>query len=103
MSHTPFARADRPNICRSFRLTTSSIAAGAPAMTDSVARLAKAAGARCYTDPFVPESSLSGQANLMTRFTGWFNQPRHDPIQLQPARNGRVRTTGLAAAARAHR
>ncbi len=27
---------------------------GAPGMTDTVARLARAAGARCYTDPFVP-------------------------------------------------
>jgi 3-phenylpropionate/trans-cinnamate dioxygenase ferredoxin reductase subunit len=27
---------------------------GAPGMTDQVARLARAAGARCYTDPFVP-------------------------------------------------
>jgi NAD(P)H-flavin reductase/ferredoxin len=29
-------------------------ASGAPAMTDTVARIARAAGARCYTDPFVP-------------------------------------------------
>ena len=27
---------------------------GAPGMTDAVARLARAAGARCYTDPFLP-------------------------------------------------
>jgi NAD(P)H-flavin reductase/ferredoxin len=27
---------------------------GAPGMTDTVAKLARAAGARCYTDPFVP-------------------------------------------------
>src|SRR5207237_7243492 len=60
--------------------------AGAPAMTDSVAQMAKAAGARCYTDPFVSESSLSGQAGLMTRFTGWLNQPRNRPIALQPQR-----------------
>lgn len=81
-------------------------AAGAPAMTDSVARLAKAAGARCYTDPFVAESSLSGEASLMTRFTGWLNQPRHDPIQLQSARKGPVKGQAErpgAAAARAHR
>jgi NAD(P)H-flavin reductase/ferredoxin len=81
-------------------------AAGAPAMTDSVARIAKAAGARCYTDPFVAESSLSGEASLMTRFTGWLNQPRHDPIQLQSARKGPVKGQAErpgAAAARAHR
>jgi 3-phenylpropionate/trans-cinnamate dioxygenase ferredoxin reductase subunit len=80
--------------------------AGAPAMTDSVARMAKAAGARCYTDPFVADASLSGQASLMTRFTGWLHQPRHDPIQLQPARTGRVEGRDErpgAAAARAHR
>lgn len=60
--------------------------AGAPAMTDSVARIAKAAGARCYTDPFVADASLSGQAGLMTRFTGWFNESRNRPISLQPQR-----------------
>jgi hypothetical protein len=66
-------------------------AAGAPAMTDSVARMAKAAGARCYTDPFVAEASLSGEASLMTRFTGWFNQPRHDPIELRPQPEQKLR------------
>lgn len=37
-------------------------AAGAPALTDSVGRLARAAGARCYADPFVPTATPSGQA-----------------------------------------
>ena len=59
---------------------------GAPAMTDSVARIAKAAGARCYTDPFVADARLSGEASLMTRFTGWFNESRNRPIALQPLR-----------------
>lgn len=31
--------------------------AGAPAMTESVARIARAAGASCHTDPFVPNAS----------------------------------------------
>jgi 3-phenylpropionate/trans-cinnamate dioxygenase ferredoxin reductase subunit len=35
---------------------------GAPAMTDTVARLARAAGARCYTDPFVPNHKPPEQA-----------------------------------------
>jgi 3-phenylpropionate/trans-cinnamate dioxygenase ferredoxin reductase subunit len=35
---------------------------GAPAMTDTVARLAKAAGARCYTDPFLPNQKPAEQA-----------------------------------------
>lgn len=55
--------------------------AGAPAMTDSVARMAKAAGARCYTDPFVADTNLAGQASLMTRFTGWFNEPKEPKAQ----------------------
>ena len=31
-------------------------------MTDAVARLARAAGARCYTDPFVPNHPPAEQA-----------------------------------------
>ena len=60
--------------------------AGAPAMTDAVARIAKAAGARCYTDPFVQEPRGSEQTGLMSRLTGWLNEPREKPIALQPAR-----------------
>jgi NAD(P)H-flavin reductase/ferredoxin len=45
-------------------------AAGAPAMTESVARMAKAAGARCYTDPFVPNAKPPDQTTLMARLTG---------------------------------
>ena len=50
--------------------------AGAPAMTDAVARIAKAAGARCYTDPFVQEPRTAEQAGLMSRLTGWLNEPK---------------------------
>jgi hypothetical protein len=32
---------------------------GAPVMTDTVARIARAAGARCYTDPFLPNPDQS--------------------------------------------
>jgi NAD(P)H-flavin reductase/ferredoxin len=35
---------------------------GAPAMTDTVARMARAAGARCYTDPFLPNHEPVEQA-----------------------------------------
>ena len=59
--------------------------AGAPAMTDAVARIAKAAGAQCYTDPFVQEPRTSEQAGLMSRVSGWLNEPRSKPIALQPA------------------
>jgi len=35
---------------------------GAPAMTDTVARIARAAGAKCYTDPFLPNENPVEQA-----------------------------------------
>jgi NAD(P)H-flavin reductase len=37
---------------------------GAPAMTESVGRIARAAGARCYADPFVPTTTPSEQARV---------------------------------------
>jgi preprotein translocase subunit SecY len=37
---------------------------GAPAMTESVGRIARAAGARCYADPFVPATTPSDQARV---------------------------------------
>jgi len=46
---------------------------GAPAMTESVARIARAAGAKCYTDPFTPSARPDEGTNLMTRFTGLFD------------------------------
>jgi hypothetical protein len=41
--------------------------AGAPAMTDAVARMAKAGGAQCYTDPFVQEARTVEQPGLMSQ------------------------------------
>jgi NAD(P)H-flavin reductase/ferredoxin len=38
---------------------------GAPAMTAQVARIAKAAGARCFTDPFLPDGTSNGQNTLV--------------------------------------
>jgi 3-phenylpropionate/trans-cinnamate dioxygenase ferredoxin reductase subunit len=46
---------------------------GAPAMTESVARIARAAGAQCYTDPFTPSARPEESASLMTRFAGLFD------------------------------
>lgn len=37
--------------------------AGAPAMTESVARIAKAAGVKCFTDPFEPAADLQSFTN----------------------------------------
>ena len=39
-------------------------AAGAPAMTESVARIARTAGASCHTDPFVPNTSTFEPATV---------------------------------------
>jgi len=39
---------------------------GAPAMTAQVARIAKAAGARCFTDPFLPDGTSNGQNTLVS-------------------------------------
>jgi 3-phenylpropionate/trans-cinnamate dioxygenase ferredoxin reductase subunit len=60
-------------------------ASGAPAMTDSVARLANAAGAQCYTDPFVSHGHAGEQSNLMARLAGWLDHPRARSPELQPA------------------
>jgi 3-phenylpropionate/trans-cinnamate dioxygenase ferredoxin reductase subunit len=46
---------------------------GAPAMTESVARISRAAGARCYTDPFTSSAKPEESASLMTRFAGLFD------------------------------
>jgi 3-phenylpropionate/trans-cinnamate dioxygenase ferredoxin reductase subunit len=58
-------------------------AAGAPALTESVARIAKAAGAKCYTDPFLSNAKLAERSKLKERLMGWLDHPRRDS-QLQP-------------------
>lgn len=58
--------------------------AGAPAMTESVARIARAAGARCHTDPFLPDGKLPEQNKLMERLIGWLDHPRRSSPKLQP-------------------
>jgi hypothetical protein len=86
------------------RLTPDDVVytAGAPAMTESVAGIARDAGARCYADPFVPDGETPEQATLMTRFGGWFSETRSNPIPLQPAQRADAERP-LAATARAHR
>jgi NAD(P)H-flavin reductase/ferredoxin len=60
--------------------------AGAPAMTQSVARIAKAAGARCYADPFVPNAKAVEPTTLLARVAGWLNNG-------PPNRTASLRTT----------
>jgi NAD(P)H-flavin reductase/ferredoxin len=71
--------------------------AGAPAMTQNVARIAKAAGARCYTDPFVSNAKAVEQTTLLSRVAGWLNNgPQNRPAMLaatlQPAPAVRARS-----------
>ncbi len=58
---------------------------GAPALTESVARIARAAGARCYTDPFVPNAEPSAHTTLMGRLSDWLDSPSHSPAMLRSA------------------
>ena len=59
---------------------------GAPATTESVARIARTAGARCYTDPFVPSARPVESPSLMARVAGWINnESRSRRIMLQNA------------------
>jgi 3-phenylpropionate/trans-cinnamate dioxygenase ferredoxin reductase subunit len=50
-------------------------ASGAPAMTERVARMARAAGAKCHTDPFTSNARLTEHKKLAQRLTGWLNHP----------------------------
>lgn len=59
---------------------------GAPALTEQVARIAKNAGAQCYTDPFVPSAKSTEHSNLVERLIGWLDNERTSSPTLQPAR-----------------
>jgi NAD(P)H-flavin reductase len=64
---------------------------GAPAMTEAVAQISRAAGARCYTDPFVSDRKPLDQNPLMAALSGWLTTPpmaRPTPRQAQA--NGRA-------------
>jgi NAD(P)H-flavin reductase len=56
---------------------------GAPAMTEDVAQLARAAGAKCYTDPFVSDAKSAEHGNVMERLIGWLDLPRRNSPKLQ--------------------
>jgi NAD(P)H-flavin reductase len=47
--------------------------AGAPAMVEAVARMAEAAGAKCYTDPFEPDANRREGAGFLSRAADWFS------------------------------
>jgi NAD(P)H-flavin reductase len=77
-----------PNLSPSDVVYTS----GAPAMTASVARIARAAGARCYSDPFVSSPRPASRTTMVGRLSGWLNTPPSGPPILRPAQQqaGRI-------------
>ena len=64
-SDFPAIRAGRPTDHLP-KLTPDTVVytSGAPVMTESVGRIARAAGARCYADPFVPTTTPAEQARV---------------------------------------
>jgi NAD(P)H-flavin reductase len=68
-------------------------AAGAPVMTEAVERLAKVAGSKCYTVPFVMNEPAES-SNLMSRVVDWLDGPRRNAAT---RRNPRDRERASAA------
>jgi NAD(P)H-flavin reductase/ferredoxin len=72
-------------------------AAGAPAMVQSVARMARTAGATCYRDPFATQTGPAERRGLLQRATSWFirDAPALVPEQARtdPAWQPRSRVT----------
>ena len=60
-------------------------ACGAPAMVDAVRALARAAGAACYADPFVPNDA--GDDSLLTRTAGWLSDTARATFSLRAGRS----------------
>jgi NAD(P)H-flavin reductase len=61
-------------------------AAGAPVMTEAVARLAKAAGAKCHSDPFAVNAQAES-SNLMSRVVDWLDSPRRSAATRRHAKS----------------
>ncbi|MGZ5835783.1 MAG: 2Fe-2S iron-sulfur cluster-binding protein [Xanthobacteraceae bacterium] len=73
---SPAVRVGRPtDHLPNFSASDVVYTAGALAMTESVSRIARAAGARCYTDPFVSNTELLEQGKLTERLIGRLNHP----------------------------
>jgi NAD(P)H-flavin reductase/ferredoxin len=66
---------------------------GAPAMTATVAQMAKAVGAKCYTDPFIPDLKSAPQSDLIARVTDWISDRASGGRSAPPQRMGSMRPT----------
>jgi 3-phenylpropionate/trans-cinnamate dioxygenase ferredoxin reductase subunit len=49
-------------------------------MTNEVARIARAAGATCYTDPFIPNAKPPESAKLIERLFGARDARKESPL-----------------------
>jgi NAD(P)H-flavin reductase/ferredoxin len=59
--------------------------AGAPAMVEAVAHTARAAGARCYADPFAPQHNGPAPRSLLARATQWLGSNAPPLVPDMPA------------------
>jgi 3-phenylpropionate/trans-cinnamate dioxygenase ferredoxin reductase subunit len=72
-------------------------ACGAPAMVDSIKKIAGDAGAVCYADPFLPTTDDTIEEGVLTRAMGWLglDRPRNrrgQPAQVYRMAEARVRS-----------
>jgi NAD(P)H-flavin reductase/ferredoxin len=72
-------------------LSTSDIvyAAGAPALVQSVGKIAQASGASCFADPFLPASEGVGGKTFLSRTAKWFvpAAEKSPPLEMFVGRN----------------
>jgi 3-phenylpropionate/trans-cinnamate dioxygenase ferredoxin reductase subunit len=61
-------------------------------MTQTVAQMAKAVGAKCYTDPFISDLKSAPQSDLISRVTDWISD-RASGRSAPPQRMGSMRPT----------
>lgn len=77
---------------------------GPPPMVKAIAELAKAAGATCYADPFVPAGTTTEQQSALSRALAWLNGERRTAsAPPQPAKMTRPQQAPAPAYARAGR
>ena len=71
--------------------------AGAPAMVQTVARMARAAGSKCYMDPFTAQDTHAERSGLLQRAAAWFSSDAPALVPGQTAtdasRQGKPRAT----------
>ena len=57
--------------------------AGAPALVDAVGQIARASGASCFADPFLPAPDRVEERTFFSRTTAWFAPAAQTPPRLE--------------------